>query len=291
MKGLTSDSAPVEGRTMLRIIGHKAIFTVAPPKPGKFYFTIFAKERWNSDSLQSACSFLIKCPEKEKVQRHSFPLVPFFGPTPSLSEFGLIPISHIDPFLVYEEEDLHFRFEINNLVKISHSLQFQGTNETTNIEDFNRYAFVRFRDETTISYQIRCPVRGFYVFSLFGCERDASGEEAYDCIFRYLINCKLTSLDKRPLPRACHRWFNCTLLDPQVGDINPDKRITFRVCVPAAVDIAMLIADTWFHFRESSPGIWEGTVVAGRRACGAKIYAKLNKDKSRFSPLLEFRVK
>ncbi|XP_014779999.1 hillarin isoform X1 [Octopus bimaculoides] len=290
-KSKNGDNAPVEGRTMLRIIGRKAIFTVAPPKPGKFYFTIFAKERWDSDSLQSACSFLVKCPEKEKVQRHSFPLVPFFGPTPSLSDFGLLPISHIDPFIVYEGEDLHFRFEINSFAKISHSLQFQGSTEATNIEDFNRFAFVRFRDETTISYQIRCPVRGFYVFSLFGCDRDVSGEETYDCIFRYLINCKFISKDRRPLPRACHRWFNCTLLDPQVGDINPDKRITFRVCVPAAVDIAMLIDDTWFHFRESSPGIWEGTVVAGRRACGAKIYAKLNRDKSRFSPLLEFRVK
>jgi hypothetical protein len=40
-KDATIDPNKLEGRVLLRIVGHKAIFTIAPPRAGRFYFMVF----------------------------------------------------------------------------------------------------------------------------------------------------------------------------------------------------------------------------------------------------------
>ena len=285
------DPSKLEGRVMLRIIGHKAIFTVAPPKAGKYYFTIYAKDDWNSESLQSACGFRVKCRERREHIKSQYPKVSFFGPTPNMSQYGVVPQTYIDPLVSYSYDDVVIQFHLHNEISLSHCLQYHGP-FSTDIADFQRYMFIKHRDEKTVSYQIRCPIMGKYVFSIFGSRvispQDNSSSE---CLFRYIIDCKQPAKDKRPLPRACHRWFNCTLLEPCVGDIEREQTVTFRVRAPHADDVALLAGDAWFHFRELADGIWEGGVLSGKVQCKAKIYAKLTKDKARFSPLVEFYIK
>ncbi|OWF35614.1 hillarin-like isoform X1 [Mizuhopecten yessoensis] len=286
------DPHKLEGRVMLRIIGHKAIFTVAPPKTGKYFLTIYAKEDWHSETLQSACAFRVKCREKRENIRSPFPKVPFFGPTPSMSQYGIVPQTHIDPLVVFSYDDVIFQFQIQKDVKLTHTLQYHGPFQS-DITDFQRYVFVRYRDEKSISYQVRCPIMGKFVFNIFGGTVTSPEENTghLECLFRYLLDCKHPAKDKRPLPRACHRWFLGNMLEPVVGDIDPDKRVTFRVRAPLAMDVAMLVGDAWFHFKEIADSIWEGNVYTGKGQCKAKLYAKLTKERARFSPLVEFNIK
>ncbi|XP_050408724.1 hillarin [Patella vulgata] len=285
------EPSALEGRVMLCIIGHKAIFTVAPPKPGKYSFTIFAKDNWCSESLQSACAFELKCRERREKIKSPYPKVSFFGPTPSMSLYGLIPQTHIDPVMVYSHDDIVIQFELHQDVKLSHSLCYHGREKTD--YDFQRYVFIKQRDFDSVCYQIRCPTMGKFVFSLFGARVTSPNDNnsPLECLFRYLIECRNVTKDKRPLPRACHRWCGADLLEPKYGDVGLEQAATFRVRVPAASDVAMLIGDAWFHFRELADSIWEGTVLTGKKPCIAKLYGKLNKETSRFSPLLEFQVK
>jgi hypothetical protein len=292
-KDKTINSSRLEGRVMLRIVGHNAIFTVAPPKSGRYFFTIYAKDDWNSESLQSACAFRIKCVENRDAIKSPFPKVPFFGPTPAMSQCGVLPETHIDPLIHYSHEDCCCTFKLQNRdVKLSYTFKYYGPWDNE-IPDIQRYVFIKHRDENTVTYQIRCPLQGKYVLSILGennpCTED--GSVTYDCLFRYLIQCRQPGKDKRPLPRACHRWLHGTLLEPNCGDIPVDRQVTFRVRAPLAIDVALLIGDVWFHFKDINDGIWEGSVTTGKTACKAKLYAKLDKERSRFSPLIEFQVK
>ena len=183
----------LEGRVMLRIVGHKAIFTVAPPKRGRFYFTIFAKEDWLSESLQSACAFQIRCREGRETLRSPYPKVSFFGPTPSAASYGLLPQTHIDPVVTYSHDDINFHFQLPRHVRLSYSLQFHGQAPDAVDADFQRYVFLRQRDDSSISFLVRCPHVGKYVFALYGSRVD-SPEDAggnansavvpYECLFR-----------------------------------------------------------------------------------------------------------
>lgn len=293
-KDKSLNASRLEGRVMLRIVGHNAIFTIAPPKSGRYFFTIYAKDDWNSESLQSACAFRIKCVENRDVIKSPYPKVPFFGPTPSLQHLGLAPETHIDPLVHCSHEDVTCTFKLQNPdVKLSYMYKYYGPWDN-DIADFNRFVFVKHRDQSTITYQIRCPLQGKYVLSILGensmCAED--GSVTYDCLFRYLVECRQPSKDKRPLPRACHRWLCGTLLEPLTGDIPIDRHVTFRVRAPLANDVALLIGDVWFHFKELHDSIWEGSVTTGRApGTKAKLYAKLDKERSRFSPLIEFLVK
>lgn len=290
----TMSQSRLEGRVMLRIVGHNAIFTVAPPKPGRYFFSIYAKDDWNSESLQSACAFRIKCVEKRDAIKSPFPKVPFFGPTPAMSISGVVPETHIDPLLFYSHNDVSIRFKLENPdVKLSYTFKYYGPWEN-DISDFQRFVFIKNREDTSITYLIRCPLQGKYVFSVLGESSPPSKEDgtiSYECLFRYLIECRQPAKDKRPFPRACHRWLNSTLLEPMVGDLPLNKQVSFRVCAPQANDVALLIGDVWFHFKIIHDSIWEGSVTTGSTPGKAKLYAKLDKERSRFSPLIEFQVK
>lgn len=290
-KDMRSSPKKLEGRVMLRIIGHKAIFTVAPPKSGKYFFFIYAKEDWHSESLQSACGFKIKCRERRDVIRSPYPRVSFFGPTPSMSQFGFIPQTHIDPLVNCNNDDIILKFQLQTDVKISHSLTYHGPQ--TERYDFQRYVFVKNKDNSSLSFLVRCPMSGKYVFTLYGT-RVTSPDDSHvpsECLFRYLLECKQPPKEIRPLPRVCHRWYSTTLLEPLYGDLEKEKKVTFRIQTTVAADVAMLVGEVWYHFKEIASSIWEGIILTGKTPGKAKLYAKLDKDRSRFSPLLEFEIK
>ncbi|XP_022337039.2 hillarin-like [Crassostrea virginica] len=283
----------LEGRAMIRIIGHKAIFTVAPPKAGKYYFTIYVKEDWTSESLQCACAFRVKCRERREHIKSPFPMVPFFGPTPLMSKLDIAPLTHIDPLVVYSYDDVFLRFQVPERTELSYTYQYHGPFQTS-ITDFQRYTFLSKRDHESVTFQIRCPIMGKYVLSVFGLGSGCAATDENsvpEILFRYLIDCKQPAKDKRPLPRACHRWQGNTLYEPIVGDVPLGTRMNFRVCAPKALDVALLAGSIWHHFRELPDNMWMATVFTGTEECKAKIYAKFSQEKCRFSPLVEFHIR
>lgn len=278
----------LEGRAMIRIIGHKAIFTVAPPKAGKYYFTIYVKEDWTSESLQCACAFRVKCRERREHIKSPFPMVPFFGPTPLMAKLDIAPLTHIDPLVVYSYDDVFLRFQVPSNIALSYTYQYHGPFQSS-ITDFQRYTFLSKRDHESVTFQIRCPIMGKYVVSVFGS--GSASTDVPEILFRYLIDCKQPAKDKRPLPRACHRWQGNTLIEPIVGDVPLGIRMNFRLCAPKALDVALLAGSIWHHFRELPDNMWMANIFTGTEECKAKIYAKYSHEKCRFSPLVEFHIK
>ncbi|XP_059163218.1 hillarin-like [Physella acuta] len=288
----TVSQSSLDGRVLLRIIGHKAMFTIAPPKRGRYYFTIYVKDDSGSDLLQSACAFLITCREGRETIKSPYPKVAFFGPTLAMSSYGLLPQTHIDPLVSYNHDDINFQFAASRTVRLSYSLTFHCQRADAIDADLQRYAFLRHRDDTSMALQVRCPHVGKYVFSIYGA-KSANPEEPdgqYECLFRYLIDCKQSATNKSPLPRACHRWCHSQLLEPVHGDLATNSRVTFRVRAPLVCDMALLMGDAWYHFRNHPDHIWEASLTTSATPCIAKLYSRLNRETARFSPFLEFQI-
>ncbi|GFR75034.1 kyphoscoliosis peptidase [Elysia marginata] len=293
-------AATLDGRVMVRIIGHKAIFTVAPPKRGRYYFTVYVKDGSGESVglLQSACAFQITFREGREAVKAPYPKIPFFGPTLSMSAHGLLPQTHIDPLVAYNHDDINFQFAAARTARLSYSLTFYCQSAEPVEADLQRYAFLRHRDDVSLALQVRCPHIGRYVFSIYGAEPDglmsgvygtgAAGQ--YACLYRYLIDCRQSATNKTPLPRACHRWCHSQLLEPVQGDLAISSRVSFRVRAPLVCDMALLMGDAWYHFRCHGDHVWEATLTTSPTPCSAKLYARLNKDTARFSPFLEFQI-
>ncbi|XP_005097129.1 uncharacterized protein LOC101861359 [Aplysia californica] len=282
----------LEGRVLLRIIGHKAMFSIAPPKRGRYHFTIYVKDESGSELLQSACAFQITCREGRETIKSPYPKVCFFGPTQSMANYGLLPQTHIDPLVSYNHDDINFQFAASRAVRLSYSLTFHCQRADAIDADLQRYAFLRHRDDTSMALQVRCPHVGKYVFSIYGA-KSANPEEPdgqYECLFRYLIDSKQSATNKSPLPRACHRWCHSQLLEPLRGDLPVSSRVTFRVRAPLVCDMALLMGDAWYHFRQHPDHIWEACLTTSHTPCVAKLYARLNRETARFSPFLEFQI-
>ncbi|XP_064612085.1 hillarin-like isoform X2 [Liolophura sinensis] len=295
-KDKTENRKSAEGRVFVRQIGQRVIFTVAPPYVGRFYFTVYAKEDWVSESLQSACSFQIRCTARDRVRQAHYPKVPSFGPMPSIEAYGILPKSHSDPFVQFTGEDLFIEFALTRNLKVSGMLEYYFPGQSERHEDCKRGVFLHYKSKDDVVFCIRCPKVGMYVFSIFGGDNNETNgaddnSRTNECLFKYLIEAKTASKLQTGLPRACHRWHECRLISPFHGTLSRDNKIMFRLLAPLALDIAVMIADVWFHLKKNKDDVWEGHVYTGKTSnTKVKVYAKLQKDRSRFSPLVEFIV-
>ena len=290
----SSDARQYDGRVLLRYVKNEAIFTVALPGPGLFYFTVYVGDYWNSECLESACSFLISCPSMTGPPSPPYPPVPFFGSTPVMEELGMSPdSSNVDPLIVCNSDFLELTLRLDKEVKLSHTFQYFDVNDGS-ISDIDRFVFLRSRTDKGANYLVRCPKEGFYIFSLYAAEQ-GSGNDAggnLDCATRYLVICQEPSPNVAQFPKTGSRWQRCTLHEPLAGDLLTDKRYVFKLDVPQAVEVFVVVGDVYHHLKRKIGFAWEGQVAMGKLVTGVRVVGRFQagKDQSIFCTLLEYRL-
>lgn len=288
-----SDPRQYDGRVLLRYVKNEAIFTVALPNPGLFYFTVYVGDYWNSECLESACTFLINCPAMSGRPSPPYPPVPFFGPTPVMDTLGISADTNVDPLIVCNSDYLEINFQLLKDLKISHTFQYFDVHDGS-ISDIDRFVFLRSRNEKGANYLVRCPKEGFYIFSLFAADTTSAGEAAnnLDCAMRYLIICQEPSPSVGEFPKTCARWQRCTLHEPLAGDLLTDKRYIFKMDIPQAVEVFVVIGDIYHHLKRKIGFTWEGQILTSSHSGMAKVIARFQagKDQSVFSPMLEYKI-
>ena len=286
----STSTGSLEGRTLLRYVKNEAIFTVNLPKSGVYYFSVYTGDYWHSDCLESACSFMINCPQMIGAVAPSYPPVPFFGPTPILDKLDITAENQLDPLIVSDSDYLDIMFKMGNDVKVTHTFQYYDAEEGA-VNDIDRYVFLKFRNEAGATYMIRCPKEGFYIFSLYATEGEGE-DQTLDCAYRYLIICQEPNPAVVPFPRTYHRWQRCTLHEPVSGDLMTNKRYTFRLDIPQATEVFVVVGDVWNHLKRKLGFTWEGIVHTGGVATVLKVYARFSagKDCSIFAHLLDYEL-
>ena len=141
---------------------------------------------------------------------------------------------------------------------------------------------------------MRCPKEGFYIFSLYAAD-PASETDAHnlDCAVRYLVICQEPSPNVAQFPKTCSRWQRCTLHEPLAGDLLTDKRYVFKMDIPQAVEVFVVIGDIYHHLKRKIGFAWEGQVMTGSVAAAtARVVARFQagRDQSTFANMLEYKL-
>ncbi|KAL3856221.1 hypothetical protein ACJMK2_010998 [Sinanodonta woodiana] len=283
------DTRVLEGRVLLRLVKNEAIFTINLPQPGLYNFSIYTGDFCNSDCLESACSFLINCRQLMGPPSPPYPPVSFFGPTPVMEKMEITAENQLDPLIVSDSDYLEIIFKMNKDIHVTHTFQyFESSNGE--VQDIDRYVFLKSRNNTGAIYMIRCPKEGFYIFSLYASESSETTD--MDCAYRYLVICQQPNPSVNAFPKTYHRWQRCTLHEPIYGDLMTNKRYTFRLEVPNAVEVFVVMGEYWYHLKRKLGFTWEGSIPTSKSATTLKIYARLNaeRDCSIFAHLLDYEL-
>ncbi|KAH3889565.1 hillarin-like [Dreissena polymorpha] len=287
-----TNTSNLEGRTLLRYVKNEAIFTVNVPKPGLYYFSIYTGDYWKADCLESACSFVVHCTPNMRGAAPSYPPVPFFGPTPVMEKFGIVAENQIDPLIVSDSDYLDIVFNMDKEIKVTHTFQYYDAHAGT-VNDIDRYVFLKSRNETGATYMIRCPKEGFYIFSLYATQADGAESQSLDCAYRYLIICQEPNPAVVAFPRTYHRWQRCTLHEPVSGDLMTNKRYTFRLDVPQASEVFVVIGELYHHLKRKLGFTWEGNIPTGNASTALKVVARFamtGQECSIFAHLLDYEL-
>lgn len=288
---LPSEPKQLDGRTLLRFVKNEAIFTIALPGPGLYYFSIYTGDYWRSECLESACTFLLQCTNMKGRPSPPYPPVPFFGPTPVMENLGITADSNIDPLVVCNNDYIEINFLLSKDIRLTHTFQYFDVNDGS-ITDIDRYVFLRSRNDAGANYLIRCHKAGFYIFSLYAA--DLNGEsQSLDCAFRYLVICQEPSPSVAMFPKTYQKWHRCALHEPLAGDLPTDKRVLFRLDIPQALEVFVVINEIWHHLKQKVGCAWEGQINTGPIPGLAKVYARFQgatKDQSIFAQMLDYQV-
>ena len=189
--------------------------------------------------------------------------------------------------------------------RLTHTFQYFDVSDGS-ISDIDRYVFLRSRSDAGANYLVRCPKEGFFIFSLYAAdvgggpksvengERQGSGgSTSLDCAFRYLIICQEPSASVAMFPKTFQKWHQCALHEPLAGDLYTSKLVMFRMDVPQALEVFVVIGLVWYHLRRKVGNSWEGQVPTGGQAGNATVYARFpgpERDSSLFSQILDYQI-
>ena len=245
------------------------------------------------NSLYRVYQYLIICTEQLGLVRH-LPLLPpgYLGPQPIFRQLGLATSSHDDPYV--QLDDGYVQIELEMMQKLRLTAQLICMADNGNV-DMSEYVLQQGTGSKAV-FVLRLVKPGFYKFQLYGLPYTDSSENLPG-IFNYLINCTSTYMKQMPFPKQYGHWKEgCYLHMPVDGVLMPSETLEntfFKIDVPTAHSVAIVIGETWTQLTKVSVGSWEGSINLekhwGRESVVA-VCANYSGVNSSYSSLLEFHI-
>lgn len=296
---LESGGEIFEGHSIFQNAAAGVVFHVNLPFPGQYIFTVFACEKDKSDMYNNVCSFKLVSGAYDRAMPGRFPLLPEgYGPTAVAKEFGLETENQEGYYIVTQENKLILNVRFKVPVNISQKY-FKGGNigEKTDIE-LERHYFQRYRDHQHVSYLLKFPAPGFYVFSIFAA-KSGKGSQILECASRYVLHCTSYSTDHiiKIYPKVQQHWIKCRLHEPTYGDLKVNKNVKFKLEAQNATAVAVIVGQQWFYLKQGesaedkAKNIWIGVAHTGKEPrYKLEVYARFRGNNADFFPLLEYRL-
>ena len=301
MKSNNQDEKALQGYVMHRVVGDQAIFTITAPNEGEFGLEIFANDPdRDGNSLFHAYQYLIICTEiKGPVE--ALPVLPpgYLGPQATFRKLGLSAYDTCGSLLA----DGLWR----NTSIIQH-----GTTTTHDIT-----AHLRFQQQTRRLLRLHlaagprepCYLHGqnakpgMYKFQIYGLPY-ADTSESLPGVYNYLVNCHNTQTKLSPYPKQYGQWKEgCFLHEPLEGHLTANRPskgsaqsfqyVYFKVDVPKAKSVAVVVGEDWTQLEQKNSESWEGEVFMEKHwghENKAAVCANYGNVKASYSTLLEYSL-
>lgn len=273
---------------VIRMVNDHAVFLADLPSAGQFYWEIFVNSTWSSKSMDNACSFLVYA-SKVPSAHQSYPQIGCFGRTPLSEKLEISEGSDCDPLIVSTGQ-LAVAVKVpKRSLRLSHNLRYWNQREKT-LVDFDRFAFLQSRLDSSATFVIHCPNKGIYVLSFLVVDPGAEKLEPV-VFYRYLIDCRAAVAKAHPLPHSSSKWFGCRLLEPTHGELRSNTKVQFQVESKLATEVVASVSGAWIALQRNSQNVWQALIPTGEKLGKLCLYARFESSKEKYIPLWEFIVK
>lgn len=302
LKSNDHDEKSLAGYVLNRIVGDVAVFTVNAPARGEYGLEIYANDPdVDGNSLYHAFQYLIICDESVGAVEPLPGLPPgFLGPLPAFSQFGIVAASHVDPYIQTDSGEIQIAISMSQqLLRVTSQLLYASDDRGDDLSD---YVLQQCRGNLVV-FLVKLARPGLYKFQIYALPfHDAS--ENLPGVYNYLINCTETRAAPVPYPRQYGQWKEgCYLYEPLDGRLHPVNSardgtdfpsILFRLEVPKANAVAVIIGEQWTQLEQQASGPWEGEISLERhwgRESKVAVCANFTSTKStNYSTLLEYTI-
>jgi len=257
---------------MTRIIGKEAIFVVKAPYAGEFGLEIYANNPTvDGHTLHHVYQYLIICDERYLGKVEPFPLLTsgYLGPQSSFHELGLSVAGVNDPFVLADNNGYaNISFAITNPVRMSSQLIYvREDGQTSDCSDY----VLQQSEDNLITFVVRMAQEGMFKLQIYALAMDDPSENLPG-VYNALIHCRMYLPGLLAYPKQYSPWKNgCHLFEPLDGLIesvrpvqeaaSSPKHVYFRLQVPGATSVMVVIGEEWFPLEEERSSIWSGEVL------------------------------
>lgn len=290
------DEGTLRSFILSRVVDNVAIFTMYAPQSGEYGLEIYANDpEIDGNSLSHVYQYLVKCEEQVgHVEAHPDLPISFLGEQQGFRDMGLSTVSHPDPFLQLNSNELTIVLHSTQSLRVTSQL-FYVVNDIDEDQCSDYVLHQATKDE--IHFQLKLPDLGWYKFQIYAIPLSDSSD-SFPLVYNYLIRCGAATITAVPYPKQYGLWKQgCFLYSPQEGKLTRQSQthsegIHFKMSVPKAHSVAVVIGDDWTLLNQEG-GVWEGMVdVAGNWGIESKamVYANCDPEESSYSALLEFSL-
>ena len=289
LKHNRSSDSELEGYCMNRIVGNTAYFNITAPGRGEYGLEIYANDPSTEGStLFHVAQYMIEC--NEDVKAVPLPKLPggYLGAQPKFSEFGLNTLSHHDPIIHLEKNQVEIQFSTAQEMRVTANLI-----DAENDKEYPDYVFTQTQG-SVVGFVVILPCTGFYKLQLYSIPA-ADPSQQLPGVYNYLINCKKMTQQVHPFPKQYAQWKEgCCMEAPLSLHKGCGDEVIFRVSVPKAAAVAVVAGDEWTHLQSPpNTGMWEGRVALGSlygRGAKVTLNANYGGDPTSYATLLEYTI-
>jgi hypothetical protein len=307
LKSNTADEKALQPNTLYRLVDNVATFRVHLPAVGDYGLEIYANNpESGGTSLQHAYQYLIVCQSlPETGPPAPFPVLGSnaLGQTAAFTQCGLTAVSNPDPYVVTETGDLQVSFKLTQPLRMTSQLVLASASPP---KECSEYILQQGSGSTdAVTFIIKPPQPGMYKFQLFGVPQKDTTENL-PSVYTYLINCMETAETQLPFPKQFGSWKDgCYLYEPFDGHLQANRpskgsastyqHVYFKMDVPRATNVAVVVGKDWTQLTQKQPGTWQGEVLMENhwkenQERKVTICANFGATSTSYSTLLEYSI-
>jgi len=170
-------------------------------------------------------------------------------------------------------------------------------------DDCTDYVLQQSRGTTAVTFHLKIPKPGLYKLQVYGLPFSDPSENLPG-VYNYLINCTNTISDVGQFPKQYGQWKEgCYLHEPLDGNLQPNRKLKgsssspnhvyFKVDVPKANSVAVVVGEDWTQLEVKSGTAWEGEINLEKRwgnESKVALCANFGSVKASYSTLLEYSM-
>ncbi|XP_052773696.1 uncharacterized protein LOC128212336 [Mya arenaria] len=211
--------------------------------------------------------------------------VGFLGVQPKFEELGLSALSHIEPEIRTNDNQIEIKLKCKEPLKVTHQLINCRTGD-----EVSQFVFTQTL-HGTISFIISLPESGYYKFLLFALPQNDDSKSLPN-VYNYLINCVRALHPVFPFPKQYAQWKDgCYLHEPLVLHKDASLRnVFFKVIIPGAKAVAIVADGEWIHLEKKGNHFEGHANLEPFKGKKVTMNANTGADESKYATMLEYVI-